>query len=414
MNLEDQIYKDLKDRKEVDIEKALLAYSGVHDEQAINDYKSKLDRIDKQIEDYIDSKGIKLNEQEKVAKAIYEFLRKDKKEWYTNCERSSYIDFVIDRQSAKDPEAPVGNCVGMTTLYCLLASRFGIETKVIRDGSHIACKVLVPSKFGKKTIYVENTLKSNKGFGHKDNINLYECGEHALLSTLLINRAMHRSFGKNYLAKLDDETKANEIMPDDPITLTNMSYTLEKLGFLEEAVEAAEKGTRCKVQMRLAYDMNGRLNMKRKDFAKAIENYSKAISLDKKNPHLYFKKALARLELKDFKGVVKDSTKGLKLDPYNISGLCNRGLAYTELKDYASAEKDFYDISLLESTNESAKYMLMELCYKQGKIDKAKEHLDDLIEEHPDNADYRRLKAKMEKSEPKIVPKGKRLSLKHA
>ena len=46
--LEDRLMEDIKEGKEVDAERAILIFSGVHDEEKIAEYKGKLEQIAKE------------------------------------------------------------------------------------------------------------------------------------------------------------------------------------------------------------------------------------------------------------------------------------------------------------------------------------------------------------------------------
>jgi tetratricopeptide (TPR) repeat protein len=74
----------------------------------------------------------------------------------------------------------------------------------------------------------------------------------------------------------------------------------------------------------------------------AIDQYGKAIKLDKRNPKIYQYRADCELALADYKRAAADAGKSIKLNPKDPEAFSMRARAYDQLKDY-KREKDELD-----------------------------------------------------------------------
>ena len=89
---------------------------------------------------------------------------------------------------------------------------------------------------------------------------------------------------------------------------------------------------------------SGNLKLDKKEYKEAINDYDKAIELNKKFSEAYYNRALAKNYLKDYKGAIADYSESLELDSTNIqalNALNNRGLAKKALEDYDGAVEDY-------------------------------------------------------------------------
>ncbi len=84
----------------------------------------------------------------------------------------------------------------------------------------------------------------------------------------------------------------------------------------------------------------------RNDFEKAVEDYTKAIQLDKGQADIYYNRGLLYLKMKKYDLAVKDFDEAITLNPRDADAYCNRGgvnnqLGKTDLaiRDYTEALK---------------------------------------------------------------------------
>jgi|GEM_PF-4355665 len=80
---------------------------------------------------------------------------------------------------------------------------------------------------------------------------------------------------------------------------------------------------------------------KAKDFAGAVEAYTKAIGFTPNNATLYYNRGNNKRELKDYPGALSDYDKAVSLDPANPSIYLNRGYVKELMGDLEGAEADY-------------------------------------------------------------------------
>lgn len=76
------------------------------------------------------------------------------------------------------------------------------------------------------------------------------------------------------------------------------------------------------------------------NFDKAIEFYTKAISINPNNTKAHNSRGVAYYELKDYQSAVNDYTKVLSIQPNNLGTIINRGVSYSLMKDYVKSSQD--------------------------------------------------------------------------
>lgn len=261
MTLESQMLDDFRTNgKFSDVERTLLIISGLNTKEEIAEYKSKLDKIDKQfqdykkwfdnvsleqhkirryqqIEDYIDSlverhiirpnhkcdvtSSFEENnaanfsdysswdEKTKLAFLLHDFLWNSK--LFLSVSDNFLLKDVIDAQLSGDANYGIGDCVGLTSLYTLLGLRHNINLSTAQPSrGHIISSVNNQSK--NQIIYIDNTEKY--GFNRLMDSKVFDLGLTGLIAGVYNSRAILQVKNKNYDSALDDCTKAIEIKPD--------------------------------------------------------------------------------------------------------------------------------------------------------------------------------------------------------
>ena len=79
----------------------------------------------------------------------------------------------------------------------------------------------------------------------------------------------------------------------------------------------------------------------RKDYDRAIGEYSEAIRLEPGNATYYFARGVAYIVTKDYDKAISDFTETIRLEPSNGAAYHNRGIAYLELGENSQAQADF-------------------------------------------------------------------------
>jgi tetratricopeptide (TPR) repeat protein len=82
----------------------------------------------------------------------------------------------------------------------------------------------------------------------------------------------------------------------------------------------------------------------------AIDQYSKAIRLDKRNPKYYQYRADCELALAEYKRSAGDATKSIKLNPGDPDAFSMRARAYDQMKEYKKEKNDLDRLVSLQPT----------------------------------------------------------------
>ncbi|AQZ10874.1 PPT1 (YGR123C) [Zygosaccharomyces parabailii] len=113
----------------------------------------------------------------------------------------------------------------------------------------------------------------------------------------------------------------------------------------------------------LEFKDEGNQYIKKQDFAKAAEFYSKAIELDDSNSIFFSNRALAHLKLDNFQSSLNDCERAIELDPKNIKAYHRRGLAYVGLMNFKKAKGDLQLVLKAKPTDATANRAL-QVCEK--------------------------------------------------
>ena len=89
------------------------------------------------------------------------------------------------------------------------------------------------------------------------------------------------------------------------------------------------------------YNNRGYVYFAKKDYARAIADYDRAIKVDPKDALIYHNRGLAYSDTRDFDRAIADFSEAIKLDPNYAVALNKRGIAYYAKRDYDRAIADF-------------------------------------------------------------------------
>lgn len=143
----------------------------------------------------------------------------------------------------------------------------------------------------------------------------------------------------NYETAVKDFQKILEIKPGEFGSLCNLASCLCELQRFEEAHQTYLKAIEAdSSQAYIIYNNIGYfINIKEKNYKKAIANFDKAIAQNPKFGYSYSNRGYARLMDGDRKGAMKDVNKSLELVPRNSYAFKNRALIFIAENKISSA-----------------------------------------------------------------------------
>lgn len=236
MTLEERLWEDVRNGREVDVERALLIASGVDNEEKITEYKAKIDELDRNFKNYASAKSIQ--GEIETAKALHEFL------WdgmpYTAKGKGLLYTEAIDAQINREPRGRK-DCTGLTSLYSVLAARNSLNVIVLANTSHVMPRIIS----GGRKIDIETTwpLKTAVQMQEKEKwYGLSEKNLFCLVAGIYNNRgaAMIELGRKEEAIKYFD--RAIEIEPENATSYINRAIAKKELGMDSEASEDFSKG----------------------------------------------------------------------------------------------------------------------------------------------------------------------------
>jgi len=110
----------------------------------------------------------------------------------------------------------------------------------------------------------------------------------------------------------------------------------------------------------LALKDQGNKAFAEKDWATAIEKYTKAIELDPSKPVYYSNRAQAYIKTESFGYAVADATKAIELDPNFVKAYYRRAISNMGIMKHSEALKDFRAVARKVPNDQDAKKKLAE------------------------------------------------------
>jgi tetratricopeptide (TPR) repeat protein len=125
------------------------------------------------------------------------------------------------------------------------------------------------------------------------------------------------------------------------IAYNNRGNTWQKKGDSDRAMEDYDKAIKIDRNDAYAYNNRGLLWEKKGDSYRAITDYDKAIELDPRYAHAYNNRGLSWYAKGDYNSAIADYTKAIELDLMYTYAYVNRGKAWYAKRDYDHAFADY-------------------------------------------------------------------------
>ncbi|RKX42458.1 MAG: hypothetical protein DRP27_09355 [Thermotogae bacterium] len=223
--------------EKIDLAQGALIASGINDEGEFNRYLAKIDHLCQEMAQT--QKGSDVER----AQEIFHRLWQAKPHRYEY--RGSFkLGDVLDAQLGEKEK--VGNCLGLTTLYNVLAQRSGLEVRAVHleDAFGIGPHVFTVLYFGTRSIDIENIFPYGFDYqGHKGNPQREEWGDRELIADIYHSVANCYFEQGMWQSAIENYDKAIRLNPKYAKACLNKGIALAELGQLEEAREWFKKGT---------------------------------------------------------------------------------------------------------------------------------------------------------------------------
>ncbi len=225
----------------IDLAQGALLASGVETMKELNRYLKKIDRLCQRIADVLGSTLERGNDREK-ARGVFQWL------WQIKPTRYAYagsfrLSEVLDAQFG-DIEK-VGNCLGLTVLYNVLAQRFGLEVKAahLEDAFGRGPHLFTVLYAGEITIDIENIFPDGFDYrGHPGTEQREEWGDRELIADIYYSVANEFFLSRNWEQAVAYYDKAIKLRPKNTRAYFSKGIALVELGRVEEAEESFQNG----------------------------------------------------------------------------------------------------------------------------------------------------------------------------
>jgi tetratricopeptide (TPR) repeat protein len=342
------------------------------------DYKKAIESLDKAINlnsqnsDSYYWRGYAYDELEHYQKAIEDFTKsinlnpQDAPVYYAR--GVSYSDFgeyqkaKLDLIKASELYKETGNITSYNNVQESL--------KIIEDNIANSVRILTPNEL-KEFGLIPSTIQQNErktGTTRDNPFSLIPIEENSdsKLTQKENDENYYIKIAMSYLLDKKEYIKAIEIL-DKAIILypKNSDFYIirgnayHRLKQYQKAIENYTKSISLNSQYENApiYTLRGRSYSELNQYEKAIADYTKSISFNPKNPDNYYLRGYAYHMLKQYQKAIVDQTKSISFNPKNPDNYYWRGYAYNALGDYQKAKLDLIKVSeLFKETGDIVSY----------------------------------------------------------
>ena len=150
-----------------------------------------------------------------------------------------------------------------------------------------------------------------------------------------------KKLAKKSKARAGKKSKPKKAKPSDPNSRALDLWKKDKFNKPDEAVTLLGKVIQQHPDFAPAYNNRGNAYRDMRQYAKAIQDYNRAISLDPKFAKAFNNRGNVYFDQKNYQMAIRDYNQSVSVDPDYKLAYMNRGLAYHRLKQDNLACKDF-------------------------------------------------------------------------
>jgi tetratricopeptide (TPR) repeat protein len=122
----------------------------------------------------------------------------------------------------------------------------------------------------------------------------------------------------------------------------------------------------------------------RKNYDRAIQNYSFALKINPSNPDTYYYRGFARVQNEEYDAAIEDFSMAIKLDPNYFGSYINRGTIFKDKGKLDEALKDYNRALKLRPDDIQAILVRADIWFDKKLFDKAISDYNEIIKKNPE------------------------------
>ncbi len=186
---------------------------------------------------------------------------------------------VVDNHLSPDPRRRVGNCIGLTSLFAVLAIRAGLEVRLLVGDDHLLCRLKTPHG----SVDIDPTDPEGFDTGWRGRSYLErEIG--LLVASVLNTRALSHAAADRPRPALLDYNTALQLDSGYANAYNNRANLYRQLGWLRRAEADYTRALWCRSDFQEAFCNRGMVREMLGDLPGAAADYQRAARLDPEDP----------------------------------------------------------------------------------------------------------------------------------
>lgn len=170
-----------------------------------------------------------------------------------------------------------------------------------------------------------------------------------------VNRALARQMLKDSVGAKADLEKALSLQPNHTGALHNLAVTKRAQGSRQEAQSSVDQAIDADSSMLAPYLERAYQRMEGGYFKGALEDYTQALEIERRDPEIWLSRGIVRDRLKDYTGAFADYTQAIELKENYVKAWINRANVLLKLERYKDAVDD-YTVALVYVPDSGAAY----------------------------------------------------------
>ena len=200
---------------------------------------------------------------------------------------------------------------------------------------------------------------------------------------LMLNKAVAKIYNKDYSGARQDLNQLTGKFPNYLFGYMSRGQLCIEEGDTLGAIDDFSRAIAVDKYHAPAYAARAYVLLLKEDYPDAITDLNEALRLEPDNEGYYVNRGLARYYNKDYRGVFSDFDRVLNLNPQSTMTYYNRGLISAEVGDNNRAIEDFDKVIELEPDNDLAFYNRALLRQTTGDLRGAEADLSEIIRRYP-------------------------------